>query len=52
MEESILFQLGVFLNQIGKIIYARSVGLAKNVAYPLKQRGHIQEKQEAMNQIS
>ena len=34
------------------MLYARGVGLAKAVAYPalLKQQGHIQEKQRAMNQ--
>ena len=38
-----------FRNQGGEMLYARCVGLADNVAYPLKQ-GHIQEKQKAVNQ--
>ena len=38
------------------MLYARRVGLAEDVAYTLnhppllKQQGHIQEKQKAMNQ--
>ena len=38
------------------MLYTQHVGLAKDVAYPLnpppllKQQGHIQEKQKAMNQ--
>ena len=37
------------------MLYARRVGLAKDLSYPLKppllkQQGHIQEKQKAMNQ--
>ena len=51
-----IFNLELFFrNQGGEMLYARCVGLAEDVAYPLKppllkQQGHIQEKQKAMNQ--